>query len=63
LDVGNAYQHSLKDEEDSQGGQTEWQLKIEAWKAILADSNESPETKQQTRKLLEAELRKNERYQ
>lgn len=58
LDVGNSYQLDTTFEEPGEDAEAERQLKIEAWRAILSDPNESPEMKQQTRELLEAELKK-----
>jgi hypothetical protein len=58
LDVGNAYQHELSAQDPDEGEQAQRQLKIEAWRAILADPNETAEAKEQARKLLEAEVKK-----
>ena len=61
-DVGNAYRQALSmppverlEAAQAKESQAQRRLKIEAWKAILADPNESPEIKEETRRHLEAE--------
>ena len=62
LDVGNAYrEESDRSAAPAAESQTLQRLKIEAWKAILADPNESLEIKEETRRHLEVELNNKKR--
>ena len=59
-DVGNAYRQACQPNqrlETTQRNESEVQrrLKIEAWKAIVADPDESPQAKAEAKKFLEAE--------
>ncbi|MGA7234109.1 MAG: hypothetical protein WBY44_00415 [Bryobacteraceae bacterium] len=59
-DVGNSYRQACQPDErleTTQRNESEVQrrLKIEAWKAIAADPDESPQAKAEAKKFLEAE--------
>ena len=59
-DVGNAYRQACQPTERSEATQrnesVQRRLKIEAWKAIVADPDESPQAKAEAMKFLEAVL-------